>query len=59
MSLGLLYWILMLIWLVATLGYAWPDAANRGSRVGGGLLLWVLLLIIGWQMFGAPLQPGK
>ena len=55
MTLGLCFWILMLIWfvfgLVIHFGYAGPYAA-----LGNSLLLFVLFLLLGWQTFGAPLH---
>ncbi len=54
MSLALIFWILMLVWLV----FGW-----FGDRIGGGwgpmgstLLLFVLLLLLGWAQFGAPIH---
>lgn len=55
MTLGLCYWILMLIWFVFGLilhfGYApgWGLAVNT-------MLLFVLFLLLGWQVFGPPLH---
>lgn len=56
MTLGLCYWILMLIWAVFGLvwhfGYtpaAWGFAVNT-------VLLFVLFLLLGWQVFGPPLR---
>ena len=52
MTLGLAYWICMLIWLVLGVWSAWPDL--RAS--GGNGLLFVLLVLLGWKVFGAPIQ---
>jgi hypothetical protein len=56
MTLGLAYWVLMLIWLVF-------GALVHFGFVGGlyavgtsTLLLFVLFLLLGWQVFGAPLR---
>lgn len=55
MTLGLAYWILMLIWLVFGVlihfGYAGPYGI-----VGNTVLLFVLFVLLGWQVFGAPLH---
>lgn len=52
MSLGLCFWILMLIWLVFS---GWTSGwAPRA--MGGSLLLFVLLLLLGWAQFGAPIH---
>jgi len=57
MSLGLAYWILMLIWFVFGLYWNWPgtNAGPYGS-VGNTVLLFILFLILGWHDFGAPLH---
>lgn len=51
MSLGLIFWILMLIWLV----FSWPGV-NFGPPWGSSLLLFILLLLLGWAEFGAPIR---
>jgi low affinity Fe/Cu permease len=56
MTLGLAFWILMLIWAVFGLlthfGYVGGVYAVGGSTV----LLFVLFGLLGWQTFGAPLH---
>jgi len=52
MTLGLAFWILMLLWLVFGLWYAYPNH----YLIGGNILLFVLLLLLGWKVFGAPLH---
>jgi hypothetical protein len=59
MTLGLAFWILMLLWLV--LGVIWPRwPINAGAPglwpLGGDLLLFVLLMLLGWHSFGPPLH---
>ena len=44
MTLGLAYWIIMLIWLLF------------GLYTGYNLMLFVLLVLIGWKIFGPPLH---
>jgi len=57
MSLQLLFWILMLLWLVFGLwsGYI-PGQPYTIRSWGGNVLLFLLFLIIGWQVFGAPVK---
>lgn len=55
MSMSLLYWILMLIWLVFGLAIYWGPARPYGLY-GNSLLLFILLLLLGWQVFGAPIK---
>lgn len=58
MTLGLAYWILMLLWLVLGLYVGWSDwsVGVRPFIIGGNLLLFILLLLLGWQVFGPPLR---
>lgn len=57
MPMGILFWVLMLIWLIfGLIGYNY-DGPNRGRILGGwGLLTFILFVLVGWKLFGAPLQ---
>jgi len=47
----------MLLWLL--FGFFWNrQEFNRGNYgfFGGDLLLFILLALLGWRIFGAPLQ---
>lgn len=52
MPMGLMFWILMLIWAVFGVWWNWPNH----YVVGGNVLLFILLVLLGWHSFGAPLQ---
>jgi hypothetical protein len=58
MQKGLLFWVLMLLWLIFGLWVAWP--AGGGSQafgpVGVNLLLFILIALLGWKAFGPPVQ---
>jgi len=54
MSIGLVFWILMLIWLVLGVWQNWP--APNYQAWGGSLLLFILLLLLGWHSFGPPIH---
>jgi hypothetical protein len=59
MKIGLLFWILMLVWLLFGLWWQWPasnSAAFSFAPVGGSVLLFVVVGILGWKVFGPPLQ---
>jgi hypothetical protein len=56
MTLGLCYWILMLIW--AVFGALTHYGMAAGYGVVNVVLLFILFLILGWQVFGAPLRRG-
>jgi hypothetical protein len=56
MTRGLIFWIIMLIWLV--FGFVWHFgfiAAGYGP-IGGVLLLFILFALLGWQVFGPPIH---
>jgi hypothetical protein len=55
MTTSILFWVLMLISLV--FGFAsWRGAAGPYGPAGNSLLLFILLLLLGWQVFGAPIR---
>ena len=59
MSIGLVFWILMILWAVFGICPTWPvSAQNRGAYVpfGGSILLFVLLFLLGWRTFGFVIQ---
>ena len=54
MSLSLLFWILMLLWFVIIgVNQVQPQP---WSGWGNGLLLFLILLTLGWSTFGAPIK---
>ncbi len=57
MSIGLVFWILMLIWAVFGLLVHF-DAGLVGSYaiVGNVLLLFILFGLLGWKTFGPPIH---
>lgn len=57
MTIGFLFWLLMILWLL--FGLYWDSGdlrAGNFGRVGGNLLLWILLFLLGWKVFGFPIQ---
>lgn len=53
MSTGLAYWVGMFLWLV--LGLWSADWKNLKAN-GGNLLLFILLTLIGWKVWGPPIH---
>lgn len=54
MSIGLLFWILMILSVVFGLYRNWPKEPGPAGfyPLGGNLLLFVLLFLLGWHCFG-------
>ena len=52
MTLGLAFWIVMLVWFV--FGF-WQSGWNLKTFAPNFVLLF-LLILLGWQVFGAPLH---
>lgn len=55
MSLGLVFWLLMVVSLALGLGLAWPRQPPY-YVLGGSLLWWVLLFCLGYAVFGSPIR---
>lgn len=54
MSLGLMFWILMFLWLVFWF-WDWRSPTGWGPAGHSGLAF-VLFLLLGWKTFGAPIH---
>jgi hypothetical protein len=53
MTIAFLFWLLMILWLVFGVWSTWPNL-----RAGGpDLLLFILLGLLGWKVFGAAIHP--
>jgi hypothetical protein len=59
MPVGLAYWIVMFLWFL--FGFVWPfwraGAAAADLTVASNALVFILLLMIGWKLFGPPFHP--
>lgn len=55
MSMGLIFWIIMLIWLLFGF-FSWSGYFGPHLMWGGSVLLFVLLGLLGWKVFGAPVR---
>ena len=50
MSIGLLFWVIMLLWILFY-GFTWYNPDPRFERVPN-VILWLLLALLGWGVFG-------
>ena len=55
MSFGLVFWIIMLLWLIYGF-WGWYNP-QPSWQWGNALMLFILFLLIGWKVFGAPIHP--
>jgi len=54
---GLMFWILMLLWFV--FGLFWhfsPGVVGAYGPLGSTILLFLLFFLLGWKTFGSPVQ---
>jgi hypothetical protein len=56
MSKGLLFWIIMLLVLICGIGGFFWGGGFSPFFGGMSFLVWVVVALIGWQVFGPPIQ---
>lgn len=57
MTIGLLFWVLMILWFFSSMyWHAGEFKAGNYGFLGGNLLLFVLLFLLGWKTFGFIIQ---
>lgn len=56
MPIGLLFWILMVIWLLGYCSVTWWGWGGQHGPFFTSLFLWFLLFLLGWHDFGFILQ---
>ena len=56
MSLALVFWVIMLIWLIFALAWNAGWATGTYGPLGNSLLLFILFVLLGWKVFGAPIH---
>ena len=52
MSIGLLFWILMVLWFFSWLSSTWAPGQYPWAIHASSLLFFVLLFLLGWHAFG-------
>jgi hypothetical protein len=57
LTLGFLFWLIWILCLIfGGVGVLRTDPAGRWHFGGFSLVLWILLGLLGWQVFGSPLK---
>lgn len=55
MTIGFIFWLLMILSLIFGFWRGYAEPANRFG-MGMSFLLWVLLFLLGWKVFGFMIQ---
>lgn len=57
MPLSILFWVLMILWFVLGMWGSYVPGQPYPLRAGvGNLMLFLLFCILGWKIFGSPVQ---
>ena len=59
MPIGMLFWLLMVLWFIFGLWWNWPEGSPgpRGfGGMGGHVLTFILFFLLGWRTFGFVVQ---
>lgn len=57
-TIGFVFWLLMLLWLILGFVWYWPRGAPPPTAypaIGGHVLIFVLFLLLGIAIFGFPI----
>lgn len=58
MTIALVFWILMLLWLIFGFwGFFGRTFGQPYTWYGHGFFLFILFLLLGWHDFGPPIHP--
>jgi hypothetical protein len=57
MTLGFIFWFIMLLWLLFAIAWnqGWGNIGTYGP-LGNSLLLFILFLLLGWKVYGFPIH---
>lgn len=56
MPVGILFWMLMVIFLLFGVWLGWRGSPESRPLAGGNLLIFILFFLIGWKLFGFVVQ---
>ena len=56
MSIGLIFWVLMLLWIIATVSRRMGGANFPWAEPAGDVLALILFFLLGWRVFGFIIQ---
>lgn len=58
MTISFIFWLLMILWFIFGAYWNWPAERKPAGFgvIGGNALLFILLFLLGWKLFGFPIQ---
>ena len=56
MSIGLLFWVLMVLWFFSWATYTWGGPNYTWGLHASTLLFFALMFLLGWKVFGFVVQ---
>jgi hypothetical protein len=56
MSIGLLFWVIMVIWFVSWAASTWGAGSYPWAIHASTLLFFILMFLLGWKVFGFVIQ---
>jgi len=57
MPIGLIFWVIMLLWLLSWAAGQWGSQQFPWAVHASGLLFFILLFLLGWHDFGFIVHP--
>ena len=57
MPIGLIFWVIMLLWIIATLGRHFGGPNYPWASPAGDIIILILFFILGWHDFGFIVRP--
>jgi uncharacterized RDD family membrane protein YckC len=57
MPIGLIFWVLMLLWILAVIGRRWGGPNMPWAEPAGDLIILILFFLLGWHDFGFIVHP--
>jgi hypothetical protein len=55
MQRGLIFWVIMLVWVVFFVAVSFGYGGTYGPRASGAVEL-ILFVLLGWQVYGPPIR---
>ena len=56
MSIGLIFWVLMLLWIISVIGGTYAPAQLGWMAPAGNIFILILFFLLGWRVFGFIIQ---